>query len=255
MLISASDIIKKSIDLYKNNSKLFLTYSLLFMVPGVLITLASFSLPFFLMITDSLGLGFLLYGVFILVISLSTLWLSISFVRVIVARYENRDAGSIGTNLKEATSLVLPVILVSILTGLAVLGGLILLVIPGIIFSIWFAFGFYALVLDNKRGTEALKHSKSLVAGRWWGVFWRLLAPALVFGIITSIIQWIIGIPFGSGLDYETNFSFSVVLYAILSGVVSMLFMPLSTSAPTILYEELKKTPLYAKTELPEAQK
>jgi hypothetical protein len=33
-------------------------------------------------------------------------------------------------------------------------------------------------------------------------------------------------------------------MYAILSGIVNMLIMPLTTSAPTILYQELKKTPV-----------
>lgn len=256
MLISASDIIKKSIDLYKNNAKLFLTYSLLLLVPSTLITLASFSLSFSLMISASIPLGFLLYGLLIVCISLGTLWISISFIHVIAARYEDRESLGIGENFRRATPLVLPTMLVGILTGLAVVSGIILFIIPGIIFAIWFGFSFYSVILDNKRGLEALKYSKLLVSGRWWGVVWRLFAPALFFGITLSIIQWLIGIPFGVSITESSGeFSGAILVYTILSGILTMLFVPLNTAAPTILYEELKKTMTAPIPELPHTSK
>jgi hypothetical protein len=58
-----------------------------------------------------------------------------------------------------------PILLVSILVGLAVLGGLILLVSPGIYVGVRLAVSIQALVVEGKRGTEAMGRSWALVSG------------------------------------------------------------------------------------------
>jgi hypothetical protein len=184
MLISASDIIKQSVDLYKANFKLFLHYALLLLVPSVLITISSVSFPLFASMT-SIGVGMLLFVLLLVISGLATLLFTTAFMKVIVARYENTEAVQMGQNIKDSMSLMLPVIWVSILTSLAVMGGFILLIIPGIIFAIWFSFGFYATVLDGKRGADALKYSKSLLSrvdgGEYCGelLLLRLYSPLL----------------------------------------------------------------------------
>src|SRR3989344_3640649 len=76
---------------------------------------------------------------------------------------------------------------ISLLTGLAVIAGFILLVIPGIIFSVWFSFAIYVLISENVKGTDALSKSKQLVLGNWWPVFGRIL----IMMIIVILISWI----------------------------------------------------------------
>ncbi|MBI2436358.1 MAG: hypothetical protein HYV41_01265 [Candidatus Magasanikbacteria bacterium] len=242
-MITTTDIIKKSIDLYKENFKLFLSYSLLLMVPSLIISIGGITSAFLFAGLNNLGVAFALFLVLAISMGLFSIWVGMSFIKVIVMRYVGTEAQSIQSNLGSTVRLILPSLWVSILTGLAVMGGMILLIIPGIIFAVWFGFGMYALVLENKRGTDALKYSKSLVSGRWFGVFWRLVAPVLVFIIIVGIAQWIVGIPFGSSLQSETATAGTFV-YIILSSILSLLITPLTTIAPTILYQELKKTPL-----------
>ena len=48
---------------------------------------------------------------------------------------------------------------ISLLRGWAVLGGLILFIIPGIIFSIWFSLSLYILVAEGLKGTSAIKQN------------------------------------------------------------------------------------------------
>ena len=69
---------------------------------------------------------------------------------------------------------------VSVLTTLAIIGGGILLIIPGIIFAIWFIFSDYVLVLDGKKGILALGESKKLVSGYWWPVFFKVFILSLI---------------------------------------------------------------------------
>src|SRR5206468_738172 len=59
------------------------------------------------------------------------------------------------------------VLLVSVLVGLAVLGGLILLVIPGIYIGIRLCLSTQALVVEGRRPTEATGRSWALVGGHW----------------------------------------------------------------------------------------
>ena len=63
--------------------------------------------------------------------------------------------------------IISSLVIVSILQGLIVLGGILLLVIPGIIFIIWYAFATMAVILEEKRPREALAFSHSLVRGRF----------------------------------------------------------------------------------------
>lgn len=81
---------------------------------------------------------------------------------------------------KFGTGKLLGALLVGILAGLAILGGTILLIIPGIIFFVWFSFSVYAYLHEGLGGTSALKRSKQLVKGYWWAVFGRLLGFSLL---------------------------------------------------------------------------
>jgi hypothetical protein len=77
----------------------------------------------------------------------------------------------------------LPYLGASILYGLIVLGGFILLIIPGFIFAIMFQF-WSCLMLDQRLGpVEALKRSRSITRG----VKWKLFAFALLMWAINLL--------------------------------------------------------------------
>ncbi len=81
------------------------------------------------------------------------------------------------------------VLLISILVGLAVAGGFILLIIPGVIFLVMFSVSIPALVVENLRGTDAMSRSWNLVKG----FFWHALGVIVVAAIITAVVGGIIG--------------------------------------------------------------
>ncbi len=81
------------------------------------------------------------------------------------------------------------VLLISILVGLAVAGGFILLIIPGVIFLVMFSVSIPALVVENLRGTDAMSRSWNLVKG----FFWHALGVIVVAAIITALVGGIIG--------------------------------------------------------------
>ncbi|MEG0773883.1 hypothetical protein [Clostridium sp.] len=77
----------------------------------------------------------------------------------------------------------------SILAGLIILGMTLLLIVPGVIWSVYYSFFIYVVAIRNLGGKKALNYSKSLVKGQWWKVFGVLF----LFNIINIIIGFILG--------------------------------------------------------------
>lgn len=83
----------------------------------------------------------------------------------------------------------------TILSGFVILGGFVMLFIPGIIFSIWFVFAIYVFAIEGEKGMNALLRSREYVRGYWWQVFGRqivlilaALAALLGLGFIGAIL-------------------------------------------------------------------
>ena len=80
------------------------------------------------------------------------------------------------------------VLLVALLVGIVVAVGFLLLIIPGFIFLVFLSVSEPALIVENRRGTEAMSRSWNLVRGQ----FWHALVVILVAAIITGVIQGIL---------------------------------------------------------------
>jgi len=78
-----------------------------------------------------------------------------------------------------------------ILSGLVVWGGFILLIIPGLIFSIYLYLSQYVLTIEGKTGFTAMTRSQQLVKGVWWPFLGRLAGISLLFILFFIVI----GIP------------------------------------------------------------
>jgi hypothetical protein len=71
-----------------------------------------------------------------------------------------------------------------ILYVIAVMGGTMFLVIPGIILSLSMAFYLYFIVVETMGGYAALKASHALVWGHWWRTMTVFMAPSIVMMVI-----------------------------------------------------------------------
>lgn len=89
---------------------------------------------------------------------------------------------------KAAWKKVAKYLLLSMLAGMAVVFGGILLIIPGIIFMVWFSFAQFELVLNDLGVIKSLGRSRNLVRGR----FWKVLGRMFVFGLFAIIVQLIL---------------------------------------------------------------
>ena len=75
----------------------------------------------------------------------------------------------------------------SSLLGFLVTGGFLFLIIPGVIFLVWFIFAQFIIFVEDDRGMNAILKSKEYVRGRWFDVFLRLLVIWLVAGGIGMV--------------------------------------------------------------------
>lgn len=110
--------------------------------------------------------------------------------------------------------LIIRVIAGGILYALIVLIGLILFIVPGIIFAIKYSFQ-YLLIIDKGLGpVEALRESAKLTKGHKWQL--------LLFGVVLGIINVFGALLFGVGLLVSvptTNLSIVHVYRKLLGGV------------------------------------
>lgn len=72
----------------------------------------------------------------------------------------------------------------ALLIGLTVIGGLILLIVPGLIFAVWFSLTAYAIVDEDLGVIDGMKRSRNLVRNRFWDT-----AGVLAFFQAASILQ------------------------------------------------------------------
>jgi hypothetical protein len=119
------------------------------------------------------------------------------------------------------------VLLVSVLVGLAIVGGLILLVIPGIYIGVRLCVSIEALVVEGRRGTEAMGRSWGLVGGHWWHAFFTLLVAALLTGIVNAVIT----APFGA-----TNW----FAQGVAAAVATVITLPYGVLVGVLLYIDLR---------------
>lgn len=238
MLKTSTEIIKGSWDLYAKNWRKFLPILALLLLPSVVLSaLGAMSLYLEIYLPKSS----LISNVIILAVfaasMLLALWGSIALIRALALANSNQlfDWKNI---FSTSSNLIWPVLWTSLLVSLIVLGGSLLLIVPGIIFAIWYNFSLYAVVFENAKGLGALRASKALVTGRWWAIFWRWVAPGIVFTVFNMAVSYIL-VFLINRLPLPMFIQSS--LLRISSSVVSVALAPLVAGAGLILYQSAKQ--------------
>lgn len=181
MLISIGDLFKKSFEFYKSKFYIIITLAL---IPFVNFAITSVLMGSFEVKKD--GIGFyvglvLIVLIFSLVALVVNFWVELAFFYAIKEKDAKTDAKSL---LKFSWPNIYSYAWIAFLMGIIMMAGFLLLIIPGIIFSIWFSLSLYVFVFEEVKGMKALKRSKELVYGYWWPVFGRLF----VFGLCAAVL-------------------------------------------------------------------
>jgi hypothetical protein len=236
MIISATSLVKESWKIYKNNFLLFLKIIGWLFIPTVIWTILDVSnLTEVAVVPINICLG--------LIYSILSIFASIALVLVTDNIIKERNVG-----LKEIFDLSYSKFFfffwVSILANLAIIGGTLLFIVPGIIFAVLFSFAPIAAVLDGQKGALALSYSKSLVKDNFWGVLWRWIASFFIYAVaLSSIILaliYLVGLVTGE-LGAILASGESLWWSRLISDTLSLLTIPLFTIIGVLLYNSLKK--------------
>ena len=211
------DPIKKLFrDTWKLYETRFSTFSKIILIPAAMIAVGS------LMIANrgamvAVALGGLLLVIGVIVFIFAGIALMISVIE--------------GTDFKESyrrsTKVFWPLIWVSILIGVVTLGGIVMLIVPGIMMGIWFVFSRYLVIAENRRGMDALTQSREYARGYWWAIFGRMLLMGIVVAVASAIVSGIL-----TGI-------FGAILAPVVSALIWVFVVPFGVVYPYIIYKNL----------------
>jgi hypothetical protein len=157
-----------------------------------------------------------------------TFLIVVPFIRVLLTfligeLYLGRPV-SIGEAYRQALSIFPPLVGTFFLASLAIVGASLLLIIPGIIVSLWFVLINQVMVFERTFGAEALSRSRDLMRGnllRAIGIFLLEGALSLVlqFGVDLALrvlpgAAWLRAV--GSGLTESIAFSFGAAALVVM---------------------------------------
>lgn len=211
-------LIKTALGIFlKQENLIYLAKVYLPLVPFSIISLVQVYLRDKGMLTDPRLVG--LFGVINFLYFFFYFWIAISGILAVDSVVAGKKE-KIRDLYKKAWKKVGRYFLLTLLIVLLIAIGAILLIIPGIIFMVWFSFSSYELILENRGVTGSLGESKRLIAGKFWKVFGRLI----VFGVFGLVIQLLF------------------VLIPYLGTVIYPLAGALFVLPTYLLYQELKST-------------
>ncbi len=167
--------------------------------------------PAFVMILGyvlrSLGSPFATLG--IIVIFAGEVLFILSSLALIISVHGNTSADE---SYRASLGFFWPGVWIGILSFLAIMGASIMLIIPGIWLAVAMSFFDYALVIENRRGIDALRQSREYVKGYWWPVFGRTLLLGLISMVLIIVVELFFIIGGGRGLGSSIGMAFAALI-------------------------------------------
>jgi hypothetical protein len=235
------DQIRRSIAIYRSNGLFFAGYAAWLLLPYAGLILAQ-------LIPDE-TISDLIMLLLALTMFLLDLWVATIMVRgardILLGRPVNTQE-----LIASSTERFRSVVFVDVLIMLIVLGGFILLIIPGLVFAVWYALSTHAAMLDDKHGMEALTASRELVRGKFWSVAWKFFGGLLLinFGYYVPLSILMLIIASATGTPVDALFGDNPPLWSDVMVTIADVFMlPVTTIYLTQVYLETKNA--YVRTD------
>lgn len=134
---------------------------------------------------------------------------------------------------KETKDLFWPYLSLTFLTTIFIILWTLLLIIPGIIYSIFYSLAVYVFFFEGEKGMAAVRRSISLVQNYWWEVFGRYLFIGLVF--------WLVGVVIAAPMSFVTEDSFFFQFWGGVVQAINFLLGPIVLLFSYQIYQDLVK--------------
>lgn len=110
-----------------------------------------------------------------------------------------------------------PYVIMSVFMGIVIIFGLFLLIIPGIIFAIRYAFSEFELLLNQRKPLDAMKHSWDITKDYMWVILGGYIIITLVLNAPYYFLGWIFD-------EASVAYWVLVTMYNIISSVVAAMY-------------------------------
>lgn len=180
------------------------------------------------------------YWIIYVLTMVATVWI-IAAIYALQGAVGGGESMGAGAALQGTARFIVPMVLMSICFGLAVLGGSLLLIIPGIILLVSLVLGTSLIVFEGKGPVAALSGSHRLVWGNWWrtaaiftvGLF-VLLVISLAAGVIVGIAAPILA------LGSDNAYMVSLISGIVVGLLINLLVTPFYSALLIAVYWDLK---------------
>jgi hypothetical protein len=151
---------------------------------------------------------------------------------IVIDAFERRQP-TFSTVWQRAGRRLAPLIVATVLYFLIVAVGFVLVVIPGILFAVWFAFYGQVVVAERGRPIKSFGRSRRLVRGHWWRVFGILIVAWLLVAFVAGLVESgiLAGVEAANPSDQARD-----VASAATGAVVSLLISPIGALMAALLY-------------------
>jgi hypothetical protein len=234
-LPKARQILTESWVIYKARFKTLITIAI--------VPLLGYAIVGFILGAGYLGLSSTANAIPKPVIYLGVFVLALVFIYVaiwgsVAGLYAIKDAGEqIGWQeaFKRAQPKIMVFFTTGLLSGLAIFGGFILFIIPGIIFALWFSQSPYIVLEEGLSNSAALKRSKYYVKGRIGEIFGKLFYIGMITLVIYLILIIILAV-----LGSLINVKYQDISWV--TNIFSIIWTPLVTVFSYQVYRHSKAT-------------
>jgi hypothetical protein len=125
--------------------------------------------------------------------------------------------------------------------------GIVVALVLNVRWSVHYALSPYAVLLDGKKGLDALKTSRGLISGRFWQTLFLLIAPKIIFLLFGLVALWLLQyvtnilILAGTGLNLDVQLRLVTITSAVFPIILAALINPLIAITDVLLYRSLKE--------------
>lgn len=236
--MSVSRIVDRTFTLYKQNFLRFITIVAVIQVPLALVSLVWLAIL-------SRGVEETTSAITATVASFVSIFISLvgnalcqgALARSISDAYLGKEL-TVEQTFRAVLPKLMTLIGASLLVGLVVGLGFMLLVVPGVIFGLWFFVTTPSIVVENQGITAGMSRSKALASGNLGKVF--------AVGLLAVAITWIISFPIGfvggfiSRLLFSESFMLTLFFNQFAGLIGQVLATPIASAAAVLLYYDLR---------------
>jgi hypothetical protein len=236
--LSVGEILTQTFNLYSRN---FVQYLIPFLAAGILTGLVTLAVRSTIIIpatpvhptTQQLLAWFPTFitaTVTSLFLSGIVSWIVNSFTTGITTKFTSdlleRGQANLQTSFNFTLTKLLPLLAVSIITGILIVLGFIALIVPGIILALMFSLVYPVIMLESTGILGSLSRSRVLVSNRWLKTLGLLILLGIIVAVVNGVAVLIAGL-FG-------------VFSPLISGILTAFVTPIFAIAITLYYYSMK---------------